>query len=92
LPIKNIDFQVIDQFGTIIGTRLNVVTVSDQMWHYMCVNLYNAFTQTHGSSYTAASLILHQVWVSEDVTDLYIDAVSVRRAIPLGYASKLILT
>jgi len=58
------------------------------MWHYKCVNLYNAFTQAHGLSYTAASLTLHQVWVS-NVYDLYIDAVSVRRALPLGYSGYL---
>ena len=59
--ISTLYFQVYDQYFNTIQSYVNLVTIADNKWHYICVDLYNAILTTQSTVYTAKSLLLYNV-------------------------------
>ena len=61
MPITRVYFQVYDQLYNTIQSYVNVVTIPDSNWHYICVDLYAAILSTQSTVYSAKTLSLYNV-------------------------------
>lgn len=88
-----VNYQLIDPLtGSLNTLTVNVETIADNQWHYNCTDLTVALKGTAFASYGVSVLKVFQAWVWPSVSDMYIDTVTVRKTLPLGYNDALLAT
>lgn len=59
---------------------------ADKQWHYVCVDVFNGLRSQSSIGSTATSIVITNAWLSNYVRKgIFIDAVTVRNALPTGY-------
>ena len=79
--IQNIWFQY-SYTNAYYNAYLNIQTVADNKWHYVCINLLDGLPSKLPTSNISELILLH-VWTNNGYS--YFDVVSVRNTLPVGF-------
>ncbi len=59
--ITSINFKLFYQKSILILAQSKIQTLADNQWHYICVDLYQAYLSENNGTYTKSSLTTFQV-------------------------------
>jgi hypothetical protein len=78
--------QINGDTSTTYYPSISITLISNQDWHYICVNVLEELSEQLSGYSSVSSLIITYAWLDRYIeNNIYIDTVTVRTALPNGY-------
>ena len=69
-----------------VWAEIPFIPITDFAWHYTCLDIRAILVSRNSISSSASSLVIEHAWLNNKITNgLYVDAITTRTALPVGY-------